>query len=210
MTSPSGTRGSRAPHFIAKAVFAAVPGCLGPFLAAADHLLESDEFAPAVSRVRRAAELASRRVSLSNHLEWLSENGFSREDTRQIRYEVELWYADAPALALMAVIATKETQPSSSEKGCVPIMLTDWPAYQAKIAAEIGDAAVEYDRAVSAVRETLREVSRTIGSSATQTYPVDIAEVMDYLDTMCRVTVLTCALRRMFVRAEIRVRRKTQ
>lgn len=228
MTSPLGRGGSFASLRLAgglieakergcaqiETILGVVPGLLAGFIAYIEPLLGSRDFASAVSAVRRSAESAAwYAVSLTNHLRWLSENGFSREDTRQIRYLTEVLHTEEPAYALIAALTLRSVnghQPWCYTKPSASRFLADWPGYRAKVDSEIWVTVqtAEYERAILAVCDEVWELSGSPPSLAIAGRNSEmIVALADCLGSSCEAAVLACALRRMFIRAETAGRR---
>ncbi len=85
---------------------ASVPGQLEAFWAAVEPAVNCCVLRTAAHSVRsEATRSASRSVHLPDQLAWLSEGGFTREDTRQLRYIVEAFHNLEPVFAVLAVLA---------------------------------------------------------------------------------------------------------
>lgn len=112
-----------------------------------------------------------------NHLKWLTDHGYTREDTRQIRYIIESFYS---AIATEAKHAPFEDA------------LSPWPEYLAKIDADRATASQQYAEAARAIMDKALEL------------PCVQAPVLSI--DFCEDVLLICALRRMFIRAEIAAR----
>lgn len=175
--------------------------------------IASHEFASAVTDLRRTAEAVEWYVvSLSNHISWLAENGFNREDVRQIRYLAEVVYAKEPAHALAAAVALRAIEGEASPyltQASVPF-LADWPTYQARMRKEIWVSVQtrEYGNAVLALCDRVYELSRSVPAKPCKGDYHGLAPVLvDCMGLSCEDLIVACAMRRMFIHAENASRR---
>jgi hypothetical protein len=87
-------------------VLTAAPGCLEEFWSTIEPAFNAGIIQQAADEVRNTASLVIRdAVRLPDHLKWLDEQGYSREDNRQIRYVVETYYHTEPYQAVLAAVA---------------------------------------------------------------------------------------------------------
>ena len=176
--------------------------------------LSSDEFVSATTAIRRRSEAASwYALSLSNHIIWLAENDFTREDTRQVRYLTEIIYSQEPANVLILALALRAMDGSwpvaYGPRGRAEF-LAEWPEYQAMVRSEIWVSIQtgEYERAISFVRDRVQDLSEVMTlKRCAAGYPALISFIEDSIGQSCECLILSCALRRMFIRAETSSRR---
>lgn len=92
-------------------VLASVPGCLELFWNSLEPAFDSSLIRSAAGEVCRLASAGTvDMVSFSNHLDWLHEHGYSREDSRQIRYVTEAFFYLEPIYAVIAAVAVNWVQ----------------------------------------------------------------------------------------------------
>lgn len=78
----------------------------------------------------------------SNHLSWLSDHGFSREDTRRISFLVEVFYDVEPVVAIITALVIRFDSDISREPVTLPPHrfyreLSAWPEYARFVRDEI-------------------------------------------------------------------------
>ena len=89
-------------------VLANVPGCLESFWTSIEPAYTSCYVRTSANALRHAASLeAKSHFKLPNHLTWLHEHEFTREDIRQIEYVTEAYYNAEPRFAILAALALK-------------------------------------------------------------------------------------------------------
>jgi hypothetical protein len=188
---------------------------------------------------REAYKLLSDTLPLPNHLTWMYQRGFSREDCRQIRYVVETFYNLEPIFSVLSVVAwkwlLKQTGSDSlPAKSCTdfprtifpePIDYAEihkypphpfyraialWSEYCDKIQSDISEGSnwILFNTAVDFLRNRVEEIASRVSASTrpyslTQDPSPHIIPIRQCLDDSCEVIVLTCALRRSFIKAEV-------
>lgn len=196
-----------------KHILQSVPGCWERFLGSFD----SRDLTGAADELRSAAEAAAwNGAMLPNHLPWLCRNDFSREDVRRVRYTIESFYAAEPVLVVLGTLALREAEPgvASPAEACPRIhpfhrALSAWPRYHMKIVDDLSGSRLigEYDDAVVSIRDKASVLADDISPEHFVLEPGLAFAISDCLDRSCEALVLACALRRMFIRAELRARR---
>jgi len=87
-------------------VLASVPDCLETFWAAIEPIWESCLIRRAAEDLRKkASRLVAESILIPDQLNALASGGYTREDIRQIRYIVEVFYNLEPVFAVIAAIA---------------------------------------------------------------------------------------------------------
>ncbi len=228
MTSPLGT-GPFVPHGTARGrktasdvsgidrietTLARVPDCPEGLASRLGEIVFSDEFAWCTTEIRRTAEASAwYAVSLTNHIDWLTANGFTREDARQVRYLAEVVHSREPAIALTAAVVLRllgGTWLASYRLRSGAQFLVDWPEYRQRVRDEIWVSVqtCEYEPAMLALSGRVWELSEMV---LVEPLEVDCATAAAYLmeciGESCEDMIVACALRRMFIRAETAGRR---
>lgn len=100
-------------------LLASVPGCLESFWTSIEPAYTSCYVRTSANELLHSASLeAKSNFHLPNHLTWLQEHEYSREDTRQIRYVVEAFYNSEPRYAILAALALKWLCDTQSDLTC--------------------------------------------------------------------------------------------
>lgn len=175
--------------------------------------------------IRKAAANLRRQVSLmvgnspaiSDHLAWLSNHGFSGEDSRRIRCITEIFYNCEPILSIAYALSmprkiTAEAQGAltrpeagfwssnqSRHTGAHAFFkaLSAWPGYGEMATRELS----QWDplpELVKATAEDARSSAAIISGNLDQ----PLGELREKLIVSCEVLVITCGLRQMFINAE--------
>lgn len=177
--------------------------------------------------IKTTAANLRRRVSLkvgsspaiSDHLTWLSNNGYSREDSRQIRYITEVFYNCEPMFSIACALATFGGLAITAELncGCLGTDLTyssaeqerhttvhaffrslgAWPRYGEMLTRELSHLDA-FPELVKATAENAYSIASTISTNNAR----PAGGFPDSLITSCEVVVVTCTLRQMFINAE--------
>lgn len=228
MTSPLGRPGSCSyasgtygVHRHVEAVLEVIDDCSQDVVDWLKSIPGRQEYVSCAVSVRRAGEsVAWYALPLPNHLAWFSENGFTREDSRKIRYLVERAYDEEPSQVLMVALAllraTNGTELSGLSRAASPDhpfhrSLAAWPRYQEKLASDVSVSMLtgEYERAVGFVQERAWRLAEGLCPSEAPAMGVSadaVSALTERLWASCGVVVLVSALRRMFIRAETAAR----
>lgn len=87
-------------------ILSSTPGCLEEFWSAIEPAFNAGIIHQAAKEIRSTVSLIIRDAAhLPDHLKWLDEQEFSREDNRQIRYIVEMFFHAEPCQAVLAAVA---------------------------------------------------------------------------------------------------------
>lgn len=85
-----------------------IPECLAPFWISVCSIFEAGYVQSAAQELRHCAFSGNRALARdSNHLAWLTQQGYSREDIRQIRYVVEVFHSLEPVFAVIGALALR-------------------------------------------------------------------------------------------------------
>ncbi|MHB9038029.1 MAG: hypothetical protein ACYC64_15330 [Armatimonadota bacterium] len=84
---------------------ASVSGCLESFWASVSRSFETNHIQHAAAQLRRSTDMIPQPGT--DHMLWLSSNGYCREDIRQIRYVVEAFHGLEPVFAILASLASR-------------------------------------------------------------------------------------------------------
>lgn len=202
-------------------LLASKPGCLQSFWSSIEPAFTSCHVRSAAKELRYAAAIeVKNKIHLPNHLDWLYENEYNREDTRQIRYIVEAFSNLEPVFAVLAALALKwlensGTQPNIVHSECdcsgtdpafiAPISLADglhsqvhkfykalsvWPCYARKV---LDDSAGYIDTFEDSVAGLLRQLKKLADNIPMQLYDdIYIAYRDELKDSICRCMVESC------------------
>ena len=89
-------------------ILSSVPNCLESFWASIELAFTSCHVRTAARELKRAVSTQIRGAGcFRDHLTWLHGHGYSREDSRQIRYVVEAFYNTEPTLAVLASLVLR-------------------------------------------------------------------------------------------------------
>jgi len=239
----------------ALAALSSVPGCLESFWAAVEPVWNGCLVRSAADELsRRAAQLSGESIHLPDYLDWLTVNGFTREDSRQIRYVVETFANLEPILAVIAVLARQWLRGAGPETP-VPIgecllspgpvftgsvlfagdsgqlwrlfpdvggpetrahpflrALCVWPSYARKVHEDLHNPACAlcFGEVIGSVCHCVESVAEPlvglVGPCRGPSTGGVLAAVERSLQVSCGVIVLSGALRRSFIRGEVRAR----
>jgi hypothetical protein len=170
----------------------------------------------AAERLRRQVLLLARKsVRLPDHLAWLDDHGFSREDSRQIRYVVEVFHNIEPLSAVLLAlgvrpggwwlripIALVEDDGSPSTHPFFRALAV-WPEYSAMALEQVAQHS-HYPDLIHAAAEYAELAACRLRAHATfahHTGPVTV------LSASAEAMVLASSLREAFIENEGRSRR---
>lgn len=232
-----------------------LPGCLESFWAAAEPVWSASLVRSAADELsRHAARLVGESVHLPDHVDWLTRSGFTREDSRQIRYVVETFANLEPVFAVLAVLARGWLRgagaeapiqvgecllspgpvftgsvllagdsdqlwrlfpdPGGPEARAHPFLraLCMWSGYARKVHDDLNNpaCALRFGEVIESVRECADSVAEPlvgfVGPCRRSSTAGILAAVERSLQVSCDVIVLASALRRSFIRGEVRAR----
>ena len=84
---------------------ASTPGCLESFWASVSRSFDTNHVQHAATQLRHSTDRIPQPET--DHMSWLSSNGYGREDIRQIRYVVEVFHGLEPLFAILASLASR-------------------------------------------------------------------------------------------------------
>lgn len=89
-------------------LLASKPGCLQSFWSSIEPSFTSCHVHTSAKELRYAAAIeVKEKIHFPNHLYWLYENNYKREDIRRIRYVIEAFSNAEPMFAILAALALK-------------------------------------------------------------------------------------------------------
>lgn len=207
-------------------VIASTPDGLESFWGAVAPAFRSDRVQSTANKLQNAATAVARdAIQLPDHLAWLTDQGFTREDSRQIRHDVETSCRIEAVNAILALLAEKWLcrEALLGNTSFVPPMLPEslgsllkaWPAYAAKASADLACISDEcrLSELVSGIRGKAEALSSSIPTASQATCSeAEIARltslIEECLTASCNTLLASCALRNGFIEAESAARRR--